>query len=142
MYLDVDCKYNSIRHLLAGEQNEHKIKNEITSIISGFIEDFQEEYFPSMESWQVHILDSSDNVKYSFHFAVDIKIKNFNESEAFHRKFLTFVKDNYEGVEDYMNLDRYIDKCVYTKNRLIRLPNQSKFGQNRPLKIFSGSRSC
>jgi len=138
MYIDVDCKYNYVRKFFDGKP-EDVVKKTIVDVIEGFIEEFQETYFPESPSWSSNVLDASNKIKYSFHFAVDIKLRNFDESEAFHKKFLQFIHDSYDGDDDYYNLHCYIDKCVYTKNRLFRSVGQSKFGQDRPLKIFSGS---
>jgi len=138
MYIDVDCKYNSVRNFFDGKPDS-VVKKTIVDVIEGFIEEFQETYFPDSTSWVSNVLDASNKIKFSFHFAVDIKLRNFDESEAFHKKFLQFIHDSYDGDPDYYNLHYYIDKCVYTKNRLLRFIGQSKFGQDRPLKIFSGS---
>ena len=138
MYIDLDCKYNSVRKFFDSKP-EDVVKKTIVDVIEGFVEEFQETYFPESPAWKSNVLDASNKIKYSFHFAVDIKLKNFDESEAFHKKFLQFIHDSYDGDDDYYNLQCYIDKCVYTKNRLLRSIGQSKFGQDRPLKIFSGS---
>jgi hypothetical protein len=86
-----------------------------------------------------YILDASNKVKFSFHFKFDILLENYEDSVIFHKKFIEYCNNMYTDHPDYHNFHKYIDPNVYTKNRLIRLPNQSKFGQDRPLKVFSGS---
>jgi DNA polymerase III delta prime subunit len=138
MYLDIDCKYNSVKKFFKANDTDDTIKNDITDALESMIEDFQEYYFSDHDHWDVNILDSSNKLKFSFHFCVDIKLKNFEESQAFHKRFLAYIKDNCDE-EDFFEMPQHVDKCVYTKNRLIRLINQSKFGQDRPLKIYKGS---
>ena len=139
MYIDFDCKYHSIEEIYK-DKDDSDIKNEIIGTIEGMIEDYLVEYNIRSDLPDVHVLDSSNKIKFSFHLCVDLKLKNFNESKVFHNKFLKFVNERYTDDPEYNNLHKYIDPCVYTKNRLIRLPNQSKFGQDRPLKILKGSK--
>ncbi len=135
VYFDFDCKFNSVRNW-AEQKTEEENHAEIVSIIVGMFESFLEE-FQLGELPKYTILNSSDNLKYSFHFCFDLALKNHIDSLVFHKKFLEFCKLTYEDDEDHKNLYKYIDPNVYTKNRLIRLINQSKFGQDRILKIFT-----
>ena len=137
VYMDFDCKYNYLDAELR-KLDDDQIKKEIVSIIIGMCEEFVEEYHLG-DYWNYNVLDASNKLKFSFHFAFDVKVKNFEESQILHKKLLSFFEEHYGDDEDYHNIHKFIDKCVYTKNRLIRLPNQSKFGQDRPLKIYYGS---
>jgi hypothetical protein len=139
VYLDFDCKYNSIRSYAEGKTDD-EIKKEITDSIHSMMEDFLGTYGFN-EDAPIHILDSSDNLKFSFHFKFDLVLQNQEDSEIFHKKFIEHCNSMYNDDPDYHNFHKYIDPNVYTKNRLIRLPNQSKYGQDRPLKIYSGSKN-
>ena len=136
-YIDFDCKYNSIRDFCEGK-SDTQVKTEIVSIIKGAYEDFLEEYDLG-ELPKCNILDASNKLKFSFHFRFDLKLRNFVESEVFHKKFIKFCNETYGDDPEYHNIPKYIDPNVYTKNRHIRLPNQSKYGQDRPLVIYEGS---
>ena len=143
MYIDFDCKYNDIRHW-AEEMTDEAVKKDIVSIVSGFIEDFQEEYqslTPEAKDWVVHISDASNKLKFSFHFVVDIRLSKYIESKAFHEKFKKFLDERYNEDQEYRNIHKYIDRGVYTRNRNFRLVGQSKFGQDRPLQIYQGSKN-
>ena len=136
-YIDFDCKYHKIRDLAEGKTDD-EIKTLITDTIHSMMENFLGEYGFN-ENAICHILDASNKVKFSFHFKFDLVLKNQEDSEIFHKKFIQFCNDMYSDNEEYNNFHKYIDPNVYTKNRLIRLPNQSKYGQDRPLKPYKGS---
>jgi hypothetical protein len=138
-YIDFDCKHYNIRNY-AEDKTDDEIKEEITTTIHGMMEDFLETYSFN-EDAPCHILDASDNFKFSFHFKFDIVLENGEDSEIFHKKFIEHCNTMYSDEDDYHNFHKYIDPNVYTKNRLIRLPNQSKYGEDRPLKIYSGSKN-
>ena len=134
-YFDFDCKYILIRSWADGKDDDH-IKEEIVNCVVGMFETFLEEFsFGELPNYT--ILDSSDNIKYSFHFCFDIILKDHLDSLVFHKKFLEFCKLTFEDDGDNHNLYKFIDPNVYTKNRLIRTINQSKFGQDRYLKIYT-----
>jgi len=136
-YIDFDCKYHKIRDLAEGKTDD-EVKTLITDTIHSMMEDFLGTYGFN-EDAPCHILDASNKVKFSFHFKFDLVLKNQEDSEIFHKKFLEYCNNMYSDNPEYHNLHKYIDPNVYTKNRLIRLPNQSKFGQDRPLKMYNGS---
>jgi len=138
-YIDFDCKYVSIRDFCK-DKTVDQIKDELVDSIEGMYEDFMEEYGFTPYTSNCQVLDASNKLKISFHFCFDVRLKNQQESEVFHKKFINFCNERYTDDPDYHNIHKYIDPNVYTKNRLIRLPNQSKFGQDRPLKIFRGSK--
>jgi hypothetical protein len=138
-YIDFDCKYNSIRKFCEGK-TDNEIKEELVSSVEGMYEDFMEEYGFTPYTSNCQVLDSSNKIKFSFHLCFDIRLKNQEESEVFHKKFINFCNERYTDDPEYHNIHKYIDPNVYTKNRLIRLPNQSKYGQDRPLKFFRGSK--
>ena len=66
--------------------------------------------------------------KYSFH-VINRKMifQNLQETHAWYTAFAKYMKKN-------VDYDDIIDTTVCSKNRLMRLLNSSKFGQNRPLK--------
>jgi len=137
-YIDFDCKYKDIREY-AEEKSDKQIKDEIVSIISGMMEDFLEE-FNLCKDMTFNVLDASNTLKFSFHFTFNILLKNFNDSEIFHKKFLRYCNEMYKDDPEYHGFEKWIDKTVYTRNRNIRLPGQSKYGQDRPFKIYAGSK--
>lgn len=139
MYIDFDCKYNSIRDFCEGKNEDYIIK-ELTSIVDGWIEDFQEEYFSNYDPWIVHITNASNKIKYSFHFVVDVKIANADESKYFHDKFKSYIDERYGDDPEYHGFNKYIDTNVYSKNQPMRCINQSKMGEDRPLQIYRGSK--
>lgn len=141
IYLDFDCKKSNIRDFVDEIGPSGNIKKEITNIIEGMVEDFIEEFdiFDDVSKLNRYILDASNDVKFSFHFSFDLKLNNFTEADIFHKKFISFTQETYNDNPEYHNLHKYIDPNVYSKNRNWRLINQSKYGQNRPFKIYSGS---
>jgi hypothetical protein len=137
VYLDYDCKYHKIRDLAEGKTDD-EVKTLITDTVHSMMENFLGDYGFN-EDALCYVLDASNKLKFSFHFKFDLVLKNQEDSEIFHKNFIQFCNDMYSDKPEYYNIHKYIDPNVYTKNRLIRLPNQSKYGQDRPLKPYKGS---
>jgi hypothetical protein len=69
-------------------------------------------------------LDSSNEIKKSYHLIVKNIVCNINENEQ--------IKNHLNNKLNSSFLDN-----VYTKNRCFRMWNCSKFGENRPLKLIN-----
>ena len=92
----------------------------------------------------IHILDSSNSEKISFHVIGGPCMKNSYHVGALVRRFTFFIHSarNTEGVKDNFNLENFfdndnkyiIDEQIYTRNRQFRLSNQCKLGSNRILR--------
>jgi hypothetical protein len=75
----------------------------------------------------IQVLDSCCPTKYSFHIVcTNIVLKNVYHVGAFVRRMVLFM-----GPGDLRNA---IDTAVYTKNRMFRIKDSSKFGSERILK--------
>lgn len=140
MYIDLDCSYQKIKQYVDDFKDDHaRIKKGIADTLEGWIEDFFDEYNIG-DTPVIHISEACDRVKYSFHLAVDVRLDNQRDSQAFHNKFIQFIKSKEEYKDsDYWELYNFVDTAVYTKHRNFRMINQTKFASDRPLRIYSGS---
>ena len=92
----------------------------------------------------IHILDSSNSEKISFHLIGGPYMKNSYHVGALVRRFTFFIYSarNTEGIKDNFNLENFfdndnnyiIDEQIYTRNRQFRLSNQCKMNSNRILR--------
>jgi len=149
-YIDYDCKFADIKDWAFNRWDKIDggiIKDDISGSIEEVMTEFLHHYkFNPIngDDFAVNILDASDGLKkFSFHIVCDdVILKDQKDSKIFHEKFLKFA-DRYfkeQCWETYGNLNEFFDRGVYTKNRVMRCLGQSKFGQDRPLKILSGSK--
>ena len=131
-HIDYDAKWRELKTFYEDEGDDYDPTNNLVARVSDCIEDFLQCY-NLCEKPIINVLSASDNIKYSFHFNItNVVLANQEDSECFHRKFLEYSQDY-----DDPTL-QFIDSGIYTKNRAMRMFNQSKFGQKRPLTRFSG----
>ncbi len=75
----------------------------------------------------IEVIDSSGQNKFSWHIVVtNVVLKNVYHVGAFVRRLLIWFRD--------VPVMQYIDTAVYTRNRMFRLPESSKFGSPRVLR--------
>ena len=131
MYIDYEVFYEDIEcHFKDANISKENEESYLVEVITESIEEFLNKF--GYEKPICNVMTASNNEKFSFHFCVEnIILSNYEDSEAFHNKFLEFIDDD--------EICSFIDSSVYSNNRLMRLCGQSKFGQNRPLKILCGS---
>jgi len=133
-HIDYDAKWRQLKHMYDNEPDDFDPTNNLIERVSDCVEDFLLHY-NLCEKPIINVLSASDKVKYSFHFNIpSIVLANQQDSECFHLKFIEYAK-NYDDPKL-----EFIDGGIYTKNRGMRLINQNKFGQDRPLKIVSGEK--
>lgn len=112
IFLDVDanesiCIDDIVQHLRAA--------------LNAFVED-KLDVVPNIE-----IIDSSGTNKFSWHIVVtNVVLKNVYHVGAFVRRLLIWFRN--------VPVMQNIDTAVYTRNRMFRLPESSKFGSPRVLR--------
>jgi hypothetical protein len=136
-YIDLDAPYDKIRSRFSDDIHDTKMKYEVVDIVILMIKDFFEEY--NLELGEINVLDSSNEKKISFHFCMDVLIRNYSESKIIHEKFLSFCNDTYNNSISHRDIHLWFDKSVYSRNRLMRTYNQSKIGSDRLFNLFYGS---
>lgn len=99
--------------------------------IQQHLKDFCEDYgFPIP---MCAVSDSSTDVKRSLHIVIkNIILRTNKHRQAFFNKFIKYI----DGDE----IIKFLDSKVYTKNRLMRMINQSKLGKNVTLKSTKKSK--
>ena len=121
MYFDFDGKYQDMTE----EEKEYFKNNKIPTEITSHLKDFcQDNNLPK----PLCILSgSSTETKKSIHITIkNIILPTNQHRKAFFDKFINYI--------DGELITGFFDANVYTKNRLMRLINQSKLSKNVPLK--------
>ena len=136
LYLDIDIKYHKYRYVFDDYFGD--VEKDIVDKTQLLIDDFIDENFTEICP-KFKTLSASNKLKYSYHITCpNIVFKNHKESLVFHTKLLDYIKNREDDEELLYVIKECIDPLVYSKNRLMRLINQSKFGEDRPLKIYKG----
>lgn len=124
MYFDFDAKFEDMNEeqiAFYKNQDIKKIVKNITSHIKDFCEDnkFDEPF--------CCISNATTDKKFSIHICLkNIILPTNKHRKAFFNKFIEYI----DGEDMIL---QFFDNNVYTKNRLMRLINQTKYGSNNPL---------
>ena len=80
------------------------------------------------------VLEASSRVKVSMHVVYDLVLADAAATKTFAERFRAHLLERSATDATAKLLLKVLDRSIYTRNRAMRLPGQSKFGQSRPLK--------
>ena len=135
---DIDCK----KELLTTKQqkwldDDSDLLTTFQEAFNNFYQDHYGERFEGEElEGEFYTTTSTSASKFSLHITTNYCFESFDAQEVFMKKFEDYLEKNPDLELQNIHGDSVVDFAINSRNRVMRILNSSKFGEDRPLKIL------
>lgn len=141
LYIDIDINACDLDKEVFKEDEIKYHEKEIVKFLPKYILSFIKDKNIDVDLKIIHILYGSRENKISLHFLFkDLMFENYFTMKNFIDHLTIKISSNNKRVDNIYT--KFIDLKVYTPNRLIRLPNQTKLGKPNSLLVCGNKKTA